>query len=174
MLRRLSALMLGSALMLFPARHLAAQTSLSVAGGIAAPVSDLGDIADLGYNLGVGLNFGGTRLPIGARIEGGLNGFGLKDFDEDVRVLTGTANAIVNFSQNADSPYLIGGLGIYNTKYSEDSESDNSAGINLGGGLRFPLGGLSTFLEVRYHSTLGDDGPGARLQFIPITFGIVF
>jgi hypothetical protein len=174
MLRKLPALLLGRALMLLPVSPLAAQASLSVAGGIAAPVSDLGDIADMGYNVGIGLNFGGTRLPIGARIEGGLNGFGLKDFDEDVRVLTGTANAIVNFSQNADSPYLIGGLGIYNTKYTDESESDNSAGINLGGGLRFPLGGLSTFLELRYHSTLGDDGPGRRLQFIPITFGIAF
>jgi hypothetical protein len=159
--------------MLFPARHLDAQTSLSVAGGIAAPMGNLGDDADLGYNVGVGLNFGGTRLPIGARIEGALNGFGLKDFDEDVRVLTGTANAIVNFSQNADSPYLIGGLGIYNSKVG-DFDSDNSAGINIGGGLRFPLGGLSTFLELRYHSTLGDEGPGGRVQFIPITFGIAF
>jgi hypothetical protein len=173
MLRPLPALILGSALMLFPARTADAQASLSVAGGIAAPVSDLGDVADLGYNIGIGLNFGGTRLPIGARLEGGLNGFGLKDFDENVRIVTGTANAIVNFSQNADSPYLIGGLGIYNTKFG-DADSDNSAGINLGGGLRFPLGGLSTFLELRYHSTLSDDGPRGRLQFIPITFGIAF
>jgi hypothetical protein len=173
MLRRLSAALLGSALILLSATDARAQTALSVAGGIAAPVSDLGDIANLGYNVGVGLNFGGTRLPIGARIEGGLNGFGLKDTDLDVRIVTGTANAIINFSQKADSPYLIGGLGIYNTKVG-DFDSDNSAGVNLGGGLRFPLGELTTFIEARYHSTLSDDSRGGRLQFIPITFGVVF
>lgn len=173
MLRPLSALVLGSALMLFPVSTLSAQASLSVAGGIAAPMSDFGDVADMGYNVGIGLNFGGTQRPVGARIEGGLNGFGIKEIDANVRILTGTANAIVNFSQNADSPYLIGGLGIYNSKF-EDFDADNAAGINIGGGLRFPLGGLSTFLELRYHSTLSDDGEGGRLQFIPITFGIAF
>src|SRR4051794_37523921 len=79
MLRRLAAALLGSVLMVLPASASRAQAALSVAGGVSAPVSDLGDIADLGYNVGVGLNFGGTRLPIGARFEGGLNGFGLKD-----------------------------------------------------------------------------------------------
>jgi hypothetical protein len=173
MIRRLSAALAGSALILLLPTIGSAQTALSVAGGISAPVSDLGDFADMGYNVGVGLNFGGTRLPIGARLEGGLNGFGLKDSDQSVRIITGTANAIVNFSQKADSPYLIGGLGIYNTKFG-DFDSDNSAGVNIGGGLRFPLGELTTFVEARYHSTLSDDSRGGRLQFIPITFGVVF
>jgi len=173
MLRPLSAVLLGGALMTLPLTASGAQAALSVAGGISAPVSDLGDIADLGYNIGVGLNFGGTRLPIGARLEGGLNGFGLKDTDLNVRIVTGTANAIVNFSQKADSPYLIGGLGIYNTKFG-DFDSDNSAGVNIGGGLRFPLGELTTFVEARYHSTLNDNSRNGRLQFIPITFGVVF
>lgn len=173
MLGRLSAALLGSALLMTPIIPSAAQASLSVAGGVSAPVSDLGDIADLGYNVGVGLNFGGTRVPIGARFEGGLNGFGLKSSDLNVRIVTGTANAVVNFSQKADSPYLIGGLGIYNTKVG-DFDSDNSAGVNIGGGLRFPLGELTTFVEARYHSTLSDNQRGGRLQFIPITFGVVF
>jgi hypothetical protein len=161
------------ALMLAPFTPLAAQTHLSVSGGVSAPVSDLGDIADLGYNVGVGLNFGGTRLPIGARIEGALNGFGLQNSSQSLRIITGTANALVNFSQRSDSPYLIGGLGIYNSKVG-DFDSDNSVGVNLGGGLRFPLGDISTFLELRFHSTLSDKQRGGRLQFIPITFGVVF
>jgi hypothetical protein len=173
MLRRLSAVLLGSALLLAPSARLDAQVALSVSGGLAAPVGDLGDYADLGYNVAAGLNFGGTRLPIGLRFEGALNGFGLKDSDDDVRILDATANAVVNFSQKADSPYLIGGLGLYNSKFSSD-DSENAIGVNIGGGLRFPLGGLSTFFEARYHAMLGDRDRGANLQFIPITFGIVF
>jgi hypothetical protein len=120
-----------------------------------------------------GLNFGGTRLPIGLRFEGAINGFSLKGFSNNVRIVDGTANAVVNFSQKSDSPYLIGGLGIYNSKVA-DFKSENAVGVNLGGGLRFPLGGLSTFFEARYHAMLGERGRDANLQFIPITFGIMF
>ncbi|MDB4882979.1 MAG: hypothetical protein JWL95_1745 [Gemmatimonadetes bacterium] len=173
MLRRLPAVLFGSALLLAPSARLTAQAALSVSGGVAAPVGDLGDVADLGYNVAAGLNFGGTHLPIGLRFEGALNGFGLKDFDDQVRILDATANAVVNFSQKADSPYLIGGLGLYNSKFGND-QSENAVGVNLGGGLRFPLGGLSTFVEARYHAMLGDRNRGTNLQFIPITFGVVF
>jgi hypothetical protein len=172
MLRRLTAALLGSALLCVPAtRSLEAQAALSVSGGASVPMSDLGDLADLGYNVAAGLNFGGTALPIGLRFEGALNGFGLKDFNDDVRILDATANAVVNFSQKSDSPYLIGGLGIYNTKFG-NADSDNGVGINIGGGLRFPLGGLGTFFEARYHAILGERNRG--MQFIPITFGVVF
>lgn len=165
-----SALVLITALV--PLNNASGQARLSVSGGIAAPVNDLGDVADLGYNVAAGLNFGGTRLPIGARIEGSLSGFGLKDFNEDVRIVNATANAVVNLSQRADSPYLIGGLGLYNSKFGND-DSQNAVGVNLGGGLRFPLATLNTFFEARYHAMLGDRRDGANLQYIPITFGLI-
>ena len=152
---------------------LAAQARFGVSGGLAAPVSDLGDVADLGYNVTAGLFFGGTRVPIGARIDGSLNGFSLKNVNEDVRVLDATANAVVNIGQLPTSPYLIGGLGLYNSKFGS-GDSENAVGVNLGGGLRFTLGDFSTFFEARYHRMLGDRDRGGNLQFIPITFGIVF
>ena len=149
------------------------QARLSVSGGIAAPVSDLSDIADVGYNVNAGLNFGGTYLPIGVRLEGSLNGFNIKDVSDDVRILNATANAIVNLGQQAGSPYLIGGLGIYNSRFGS-ADSENALGVNLGGGLRFPLGTLNGFFEARYHAMLGDRSHGTNLQYVPITFGLVF
>jgi hypothetical protein len=163
----------GAALTLAPFHPALSQAQLSVSGGIAAPVSDLSDVADLGYNVNAGLNFGGTRLPIGARFEGSLNGFNLKDINEDVRILNATANAIVNLGQQSGSPYLIGGVGLYNSKFG-NADSENAVGVNLGGGLRFPLGTLNTFFEARYHAMLGDRSDGSKLQFIPISFGILF
>ena len=167
------AVLLAGAVVLVPFRPVWSQAQLSVSGGVAAPVSDLSDVADVGYNFAAGLNFGGTRLPIGARLEGSLNGFNLKNFNEDVRILNATANAIVNLGQQAGSPYLIGGLGIYNSRFGE-ADSENAVGVNLGGGLRFPLGNFNTFFEARYHAVLGDQDDGANLHFIPITFGILF
>lgn len=173
MLRQLRAALLFGALIVLPAASLSAQASLSVAGGVAVPTGDLSDGTDLGYNVAAGLNFGGTRLPIGLRFEGALNGFGLKGGDGDIRVINGTANAVANFSRQPDSPYLIGGLGLYNSRLS-NFDSENAVGVNLGAGLRFPLGGLSTFFEARYHAMLGNDRDGTKLQFIPITFGVMF
>ena len=169
----LCAAAISAAFALTPLHAALSQAQLSVSGGIAAPVSDLSDVAELGYNVNAGFNFGGTRLPIGARLEGSLNGFNLKDFNEDVRILNATANAIVNLGQQGGSPYLIGGLGIYNSKFG-NADSENAIGVNLGGGLRFPLGTLNTFFEARYHAMLGDRGDGANLQYVPITFGILF
>ena len=150
-----------------------AQARFSVAGGIAAPMSDLGDVADLGYHVAAGINFGGSWRPIGSRLEGSLDSFGLKDAPENVRILSATANAVVNLGRQRESPYLIGGLGLYNSKFG-NADSENAVGVNLGGGLRFVIGDLNTFFEARYHAMLGEAGAGANLQFIPITLGVMF
>ena len=160
-------------LALVPLGDADAQARFSVAGGIAAPMSDLGDVADLGYSVAAGINFGGSWLPIGARVEGSLNSFGLKNFPEDVRLLNATANAVVNLGQQRESPYLVGGLGLYNSKFGR-ADSENAVGVNLGGGLRFVIGELNTFFEARYHAMLGDADAGANLQYVPITVGVMF
>lgn len=155
-----------------------AQTSISVSGGLNAPVGTLGDIADLGYNVAAGINLGGTTVPVGLRFEGAYNGLGLKNTSGDVRIISGTANAIFNVGTIRDAPYVMAGLGAYNRQVSlgslVNSDSKTVVGINVGGGLRFPLVGLSTFFEARYHLMLGKSNEAANYQFIPITFGIMF
>ncbi|MEP6619242.1 MAG: hypothetical protein ABJE47_08005 [bacterium] len=154
--------------------------SVSIAGGIAAPTGNLGDATDLGYNVALGLNVGGPKVPIGLRFEGGYDGFGQKSGNGDVRLLNATANAVFNIGTQLNSPYLIGGLGFYNERVTAGNgslrieSSRNAAGINVGGGLRFPLSGLSTFFEARYHLMFNDQNGGSNTQFIPITFGIMF
>lgn len=155
-----------------------AQMTISAAGGVNAAVGRLGDLTDLGYNVAAGLNFGGTSKPITTRLEGALNSFGYKSGGGDIRIITGTANAIFNVGRTSDSPYLIGGLGAYNRRISGSTVSFDSGktavGINAGGGLRFPLSGISTFFEARYHMMLGNAADATNYHFIPITFGIVF
>jgi hypothetical protein len=173
---RILAIAVATALVAIPVT-VHAQTSLSVSGGVNAPVSDLGDIANLGYNVAAALNFGGTSLPLGLRFEGAYNGLALKDGGGDVRIIAVTANAVFNVGKTPDAPYLIAGLGAYNRRLNFDpfgSDDKTVVGINGGGGLRFPLSGISTFVEARYHIMLGNSNDGTNYQFIPITFGIVF
>jgi hypothetical protein len=148
--------------------------SISLAGGLSLPVSDMGDVYQSGYNGTLGFNFGAPLIPVGARIEGSINGFNQKGSGSgDLRVLSATANATFGLGM----PYLIGGVGYYNARIkttlgtltAEDTES--GAGFNIGAGLSFPLPSLSPFVEVRYHQMLGDND---SIKFVPITFGIKF
>jgi len=168
----LFAVLVAGSLVLFP-QVSSGQARFGISGGLAMPVNDLSDLAEEGYNVGAALHFGGTHVPLGGRLEGSLNGFGLDDADDNARILNLTLNAVANFGQRPTSPYLIGGLGFYNSKMAS-LDSKNALGINVGGGLRFPIGHLTTFLEARYHLMFGDRSDFANSQFIPITFGVVY
>jgi hypothetical protein len=172
MTRRLLAVLAAGLLVAAPAA-LRAQ-SISLAGGLALPVSDMGDVYQSGYNGTLGLNFGAPLIPVGARIEGSINGFNEKGSGNgDLRILSATANATFGLGM----PYIIGGLGYYNARFKTTvgtltaEQTESGAGINIGAGLSFPLPSLSPFVEVRYHQMLGDND---SVKFVPITFGIKF
>jgi hypothetical protein len=179
MTRRLLAVLAAGALLALPVASNAQSASILVSGGLSLPVSDLSDIANSGYNVNLGLAFGAPLIPVGARIEAGLSSFQGKNTGIDTRIASATANAIVNLGPTGAAPYLIGGLGIYNRHFSGNSlfgvpSDKTTAGVNIGGGIRFPLGGISTFLEARYHVMLGKQDEGSNYQFIPISFGVQF
>jgi hypothetical protein len=179
MTRRLLAVLVASALAAAPAA-LSAQlsTGVSIAGGLSLPQGDFGKGSESGYNGALGLNIGAPLLPIGFRLEGAYNGFKVKQtgYTGDSRIISGTANATLGLGL----PYLIGGLGYYSGKTTltggvlAGSTTQSSMGFNVGGGLRFPLGVMSTFVEARYHKMLGDAAKGADASYVPITFGIQF
>ena len=175
MTRRLLSLLAVGLLAAAPA-SLHAQ-SISLAGGLSQPNGDLSNGVGSGYNATLGFNFGAPLIPVGARIEGGLNGFNYKGgASGDVRIMNVTANGIFNLGM----PYLIGGLGYYNRRTNETvlgsrvTDTQSAVGVNGGVGMRFPLGTMSPFAEVRYHAMLGDRTKAANFRFIPITFGVQF
>ena len=152
------------------AQPLAAQTSFSLAAGAALPIGSSADAVEMGYNATVGLGIKPPIAPLGLRIEGALNSMSLKNDGPNLRMLAGIANVTLSAAA-MPMGYLIGGIGMYNTKqeaqglFPEVSETD--VGFNVGAGLNFPLTGFSTFLEARFH--IVDD-----FKFIPITFGVKF
>lgn len=169
-----------AALVILPATTTSAQPSISVAGGLSIPVGTLGNVTNIGYAASAGLNFGAPIVPVGARLEGTFASMSTTRGSGDVRILAGTANAIFNISPSREAPYIIAGLGAYNRRSSTTlgsltaTDSRTALGINGGAGLRFPLTGLSTYFEARYHLMLGKADEGTNYSFIPITFGITF
>jgi hypothetical protein len=172
MTRRLITLLAIGLLAAMPARGTA--QSISLAGGLGMPTGAMADAEQSGYNGTLGFNFGAPLIPVGARLEGSINGFNHKNnVNGDFRVMSGTANVIVGMGM----PYIIGGMGYYNARYKQtvstltSAQTVSGAGFNIGAGFSLPLPSLSPFVEVRYHQMLGDND---SVKFVPITFGIKF
>ena len=162
----------------------------TVFGGAALPTGDLKDGANTGYSVGGAIDY---RVPLsvfGVRGEVIYSSFGSKDTggadNADLSDLGLNANAVL-WLPNAGSPvraYLTGGPTYSKIKVSassgsvDASVSDNNWGFNVGGGLDFALGTLSTRLDVRYRrissNNFFDTGESGTVQYIPITFGITF
>jgi hypothetical protein len=172
-MRLMSSVALGFAASLLAA-PLSAQASFMVAGGLTVPVGNTADAVKSGFNVTAGLGIKPPLAPIGLRFEGMWNSM---DFKSGVasgatRILGGAANVTLS-GPALPMGYLIGGLGMYNVATPDITGSDavTKFGFNVGAGLNFPLTGISTYAEVRYHRVSTE---GEALSFVPITFGIRF
>lgn len=77
-------------------------------------------------------------------------------------------------STSTMKPYLVGGLNISHSSWSNSfggfSVSGTGLGIDIGGGVKVPVGGMRGYGELRYHSVGGTGG----VDFIALTFGLLF
>jgi opacity protein-like surface antigen len=162
------------------AAQAASRPTVGVSGGLAVPTGDFGDLSSSGYNISAHVGFQPATLPVGVRIEGMYNRFDVKDDlggEGHTNILALTGNAVLAArpaTEGSVRPYAIGGVGVYNVKFSApnvSSESDTKFGLNVGAGIELPLSGISAFLEARYHHVFGD---GGSIGMIPIVVGIKF
>jgi hypothetical protein len=171
------AALVGMALVSFEARaqmSVVKPVQFGIAAGAAIPMSDLSDIANTGFNGTVTVGFTPAMIPLGVRIDGAYNHFGIKDAlgGGNVHITSVTGNLVYKIPAATISPYAIGGAGWYNVGFSDGGGSENKFGWNLGGGILLPLSGFQTFIEARYNQVQFSNAPS--LKFIPITFGIMF
>ena len=145
--------------------------TFGIAAGASIPTGDLGDFVGTGFHGMATLGFMPSMLPFGMRIDGMYNSMdGKDDADFTAKIIAVTANGVFAMPGMMASPYIIGGLGFYNTDFDTGADAENDFGINVGVGAKFNLSGFGTFAEARYHHIFAEDA----LQFIPITFGIMF
>jgi opacity protein-like surface antigen len=163
-----------------------AQVSFGLAGGATIPSGDLNDRQNLGYNGLATLQLGVPTFPLQFRADLQYNGFGGKDFRNalnqavdgtDTRVISGSANAVLALLPGPIKPYLIGGIGYYDTQL-KGTEATRKVGYNYGAGVKFGLTGASLFVEARLHqindATFDVGGNRTSAKFIPVTVGIMF
>jgi Outer membrane protein beta-barrel domain len=153
----------------------------SLGGGLTLPLGDFGDAAGTGFHGLAAVSFQPANFPIAIQVDGMYHRFGAEEdiFGDDVnfRFLQGTANAVYRFQTSEETkirPYLIGGLGLYNSKATGDGvvgdpESTTDFGINGGAGFDFQAGAVALFVEGRFHNVFSDP---ENTNFIPLTVGV--
>lgn len=152
-----------------------AQTSakIGIQGGLTAPMDNFGRNLDVGYNFGLLLDLRAPASPVSFRVDGMFHSMDVSgSSNADVDVLAGTANVVLRLDRSLiTTPYIIGGAGLYRTRFSVGNSSDASTdiGFNIGGGLQFGMAGLTAFVEARYHSVHDEN-----VRFLPVTFGVLF
>jgi hypothetical protein len=148
---------------------------LGVAGGGSLPMSDLSNTSNTGYNGTVAMAINLPFIPVGLRVDGAYNSFGLKGAaDSKLHVISATGNLVYKLPNMGVAPYLIGGAGLYMagvTAPAATSDNQNHFGWNAGAGVSLPLTVVKAFVEARYNRISAN---GATMEFVPVTFGIMF
>ena len=108
---------------------------------------------------------------------------GVGDVTGNVNLIGGTANIVLPLTQSVVKPYLIGGVGVYNRRVSQNVagtvdefqslKDSQSRKIGYNGGVGLSIGGVgpSFFIEARYHSVATEPD---RTRFVPVVLGFSF
>lgn len=100
----------------------------------------------------------------------------------DVDLLGASLDLTMSLTRGALQPYLVGGVGAFQRRVSQDvegavdefrhlSRKDTDIGYNGGLGLRLVFGGAALFAEARYYSVSTDP---SRTNFVPVVVGLAF
>lgn len=146
--------------------------SLGLAAGATAPVSGYGSDKNVGYHVGLLIDVRVPNSALGFRVDGAFHELKYSGNATKEQIWIANANAILKAPTGTIVvPYAIAGAGIYNSHRTLflGARASTDPGFNVGGGLRFELSDVTTFVEARYHQVSGD---GIRL--LPITLGVLF
>lgn len=155
--------------------------SFGVGGGVTIPTGSSSDALKTGWHGLALVRFKPAASPVGFQIDGMYQRLGFDEFlpEGNLQVINGTANVVFSFPVSEETrfrPYLLGGVGVYNSKakfeVGPDGESSTDFGINAGAGFDIGFGGGTFFVEGRFHNVFESDADD--LKFIPITAGIRF
>jgi opacity protein-like surface antigen len=150
---------------------------LGVAGGLSVPTSRYGGPLDVGFDFQASAELRPVPGPfefrgdvLWSRFAVGNPGSGSSN------IVGGTFDAELDVPTPGISPYVLGGVGVYDVEVGNDvsHHSRFGPGLNVGAGVRFqllPL--LHAFVETRYHVAYASPF-GGDATFLPILVGFRF
>jgi len=139
--------------------------------GLTIPLSDLSRDTQSGYRLDGFVIGAPYAWPVALRGDLSYSSFSGAARRPAQNFVGLSASAVYSVSAAGDSPYAIGGLGVYHESAYGGVRSESDLGINFGGGYRWTLHGRSYFVEMRY-VFIGHSGPSR--QMMPLMFGVTF
>lgn len=172
--RSLRGLLAATALLVAVSATAEAQSRFGVTAGISSPMGDFGDAVDLGFTVGAQYAIP-LKNGLGLRINGDWSTFGAQVGDANVTLLGLMANVTYDINTGSGfKPYLVGGLGFYNTNVDISGvDSESNLAWNIGAGYNFEIGGKKLFAEIRY-LTITEGDTFSETQTLPIVIGFRF
>ena len=156
----------------------AQQTQFSLGAGAGVPIGTFDDVVKVGWQVSGAVSFSPPDLPVSFQASANYAQFSDETpLDIKAQIIYGTADAVYRFRSALSTrfrPYLISGLGLYNSKDIGDDAFGDSAtklGINLGAGFNFRVARAELFLESRFHDVFTE---GPNVKFVPLTVGLRF
>lgn len=175
-MKRLGLVLVAVALCVVAARPAMAQgLHYGVSAGLLMPLGNYGDFDKMGFVAGAGVTKWLPAGNIGVRGDLSYSQTSHDGFAGSSKIIGGMAS-VVYALQPASAParlMVTGGLGYYNLKDSEASQSVSKIGFGVGAAVAFKLGTGSNRIVVgtRFTSVSTE---GGSTTFLPITVGLTF
>jgi hypothetical protein len=153
------------------------RANFGIGGGVTFPTGNFKNAFKTGWNAQAMVGFALPSLPIELRVDGQYNQNSLKAGlgSGKAKTFGALGSGVYHFGESTMPfrPYVIGGLGFYNVKFSGAAGSSSETKFALGGGLgaNFGVGTVHAFVEGRYISVFTS---GSHTNFIPLTVGVRF
>jgi opacity protein-like surface antigen len=176
-MKRFGLVLLAVMALVVAARPASAQSiRWGLGAGLLMPTGNYADFDKMGYTAGLG---GTYNLPGGVGIRADVSYGTSSEKDgitaHDTKIMGGMASVVYSFASAGLKPYVLGGLGLSNVKFSSGGTDASSTKVSfgVGAGVAFPLGtgGNRLFAETRYTSVSTE---GSSTTFLPIVVGISF
>ncbi len=152
---------------------------LGLGGGFTLPVGDVGELTYGGINLAASLAWDPARFPLGFDVEATYHNFAPKDkAQRNSHVMAVTGGIRIPIAGTLGEPYLMAGVGYYNTQgpATGATDAERDFGGYGGVGIKFRTDKLQLHMRAGFHEIFAErDGAGRSRsrELIPISFTIV-
>ncbi len=151
---------------------------VGIGGGVAFPNGDIARGMHGGYSVSGVITIDPPRWPVGFEVSGTLYGFSPRGDNINGQVMSVTGSVLVPVAGVIGKPYLIGGVGYYNTQWPVTGplDAERDFGVHAGIGTKVGNGRREFHIQARFHEVFAENGIDGRprsREIIPLSFVFV-